>query len=67
MQPSLPQIEKTLRTLPRESLAKFDAWYTDFIAGVWDEQFEEDVKAGKIDKLASEALKNFKAGKCKEL
>ena len=67
MQPTLPHIEEAIRTLPRETLNEFDVWYTNFIAGVWDEQFEEDVKAGKLDKLAAEAVKDFKAGKCIEL
>ena len=55
MQPTLPHIEEAIRTLPRKSLTKFNAWYQNFIAGVWDEQFEEDVKSGKIDKLAKES------------
>lgn len=60
-------IEQALKAMPREELAEFEAWYTDFIAGVWDEQFEQDVKAGKLDKLAADSVKNFKAGKCKKL
>lgn len=30
----------------------------------WEKQFEEDVKAGKLDHLAKKAVKNYRDGKC---
>lgn len=33
----------------------------------WEKQFEEDVKAGKLDHLAEKALENVKAGRFKYL
>ncbi len=33
----------------------------------WDKQFEEDVKAGKLDRFAEESLADFQAGKCEEI
>jgi len=33
----------------------------------WDKQFEADVKAGKLDNIANQAIEDFKAGKAKEL
>ena len=36
-------------------------------AEVWDKQFEKDVKAGKLDRFAEEALADFRAGKCEEI
>ncbi len=33
----------------------------------WEKQFEEDVKAGKLDHLRKEALENVRAGKFKYL
>ncbi|MDE0481914.1 MAG: hypothetical protein OXI67_04980 [Candidatus Poribacteria bacterium] len=36
-------------------------------AAAWDKQFEEDVKAGKLDRFAEEALADFQAGKCEEI
>ena len=36
-------------------------------AEVWDKQFEEDVKAGKLDRFAEEALADFRLGRCEEI
>ena len=33
----------------------------------WCEQFEEDVKAGKLDRLGDKALEDLRAGRCKDL
>lgn len=33
----------------------------------WDRQLEEDVKAGKLDQLAEEALGDLRAGRCTDL
>lgn len=30
----------------------------------WEKQFEEDVKAGRLDHLAGKAVKNYRDGKC---
>ena len=30
----------------------------------WEKQFEEDVKAGRLDHLAEKAVKNYRDGKC---
>lgn len=34
---------------------------------VWEKQFEEDVKAGKLDKFRKEALEDVRAGRFKYL
>ncbi len=36
-------------------------------AETWDKQFEDDVKTGKLDRFAEEALADFQAGKCEEI
>ena len=33
----------------------------------WCAQFEEDVKAGKLDKLSEKALEDLRAGRCTDL
>ena len=48
------KIEKAVAHLSRKDLARFRAWYDKFEAKVWDQQFEEDGQAGKLDKLADE-------------
>ena len=53
--------------LPPDKLAEFRAWYESFDADLWDRQFEADVKAGKWDKWADEALEEHKKGLSREL
>ena len=33
----------------------------------WEKQFEEDVKAGKLDHLAEKAVKDYRDGKCRSI
>jgi len=42
-------------------------WFAEFDAAAWDRQLELDVKAGKLDTLADEALRDHAAGKSTEL
>ena len=48
--------------LSRDELAEFRQWYEEFDAEVWDREFEEDVESGKLDKLAEEAMADFRRG-----
>ena len=64
---TVQEIEKALENLPKSRLAEFRAWYEEFDARHWDEQFERDAASGKLDSLADEALKDFKSGSCEEL
>ena len=36
-------------------------------AKMWDKQFEEDAKAGKLERFAKDALADFRAGKCEDI
>jgi len=56
-------IEQQIKKLSPEELAAFRTWYAAFDAEAWDRQFEADVKAGKLDRLAEQALQSHTAGK----
>lgn len=56
MQTHIPNIEATIKSMPRESLAQFDEWYQDFIAKTWDKEFENDVNSGQMEKLAKKSI-----------
>lgn len=45
----LEEIEEQIRNLPETELVEFRKWYAEFDAQAWDQQFESDVKAGKLD------------------
>jgi len=60
-------IEQEVQRLKPSELAAFRRWFAEFDAEAWDRQIEEDVRKGKLDKLAEEALAAHRAGKSKEL
>ena len=41
-------------------LTSFREWFQEFDADAWDFQFEEDVRAGRLDALAQEALRDMR-------
>ncbi len=61
------EIERTITQLPTDDLTVLRGWFEEFDAKMWDVQFEEDVRAGKLEKLANKAIVDFRAGKCEEL
>ena len=63
----LPEIESAVSQLNRGDLTAFRDWFSRFDAEAWDTQFEEDVKAGRLDALADEALAELRAGRCRDL
>lgn len=63
----IENIEQEVRNLSPSDLAAFRRWFLEFDAQVWDRQIEKDVREGKLDKFADEALAAHRAGKSKEL
>jgi hypothetical protein len=64
---SISEIEQAITELSPEELARFRAWFDEYYAEVWDKQIEEDVKAGRLDKLISDANEEYDAGSSKPL
>ena len=60
-------IEGQIKELSREELAQLREWLASFDGEVWDRQFEADVKAGKLDALAEDALRDHRAGRSTKL
>lgn len=63
----LPEIEKAVTQLSRHELTSFRDWFSHFDATAWDQQFEDDVNAGRLDALADEALADLRDGRCRDL
>jgi hypothetical protein len=61
------ELQSAVSQLSAEEFARFREWFDKFNAEVWDRQFEEDAKSGKLDQLANQAIADFQAGKCKQL
>lgn len=64
---TVEDIEKAVAELPPEQLARFRAWFEEFEAARFDRRLERDVKAGKLDRLADQAIRDFRAGRAREL
>lgn len=64
---TVQEIELAISRLSLPDLARFREWFEEFDAKKWDEQFEADAVCGKLDKLAAQAISDFRTGKCKEL
>jgi hypothetical protein len=61
------KIEDAVQKLTIAELAAFREWFWSYDAEEWDRQIEADIRAGKLDKLAGEAIADHKAGKTREM
>jgi hypothetical protein len=57
------RIEAEIQRLSPEELVSFRTWFAEFDAERWDRQIEQDVHAGKLDRLAELALQDHEAGR----
>ena len=64
---TVEQIRGAVKRLPKRDLARFRKWFADYDASVWDRQLQEDAAAGRLDRLAREALRDHQAGRTREL
>jgi hypothetical protein len=64
---TLHDIENAIAGLRPDDLAKFRAWFVEFDADAWDRQIEDDARAGRLDALAEEALRDHREGRTTEL
>jgi len=64
---AIEEIKTAVRELPPEELSSFRAWFAEFDADAWDQQFERDAATGRLDALAEEALRDLREGRCRDL
>jgi len=64
---SVQDIEAAVSKLSPEDLSLFRAWFAKFDVEAWDQQFEQDVAAGRVDNLAEMALRDLDSGRCTDL
>lgn len=60
-------LEREVEDLTEAELAEFRNWFAEHDGEAWDRQFEADVAAGKLDRLAEKALAQFARGETTEL
>jgi len=64
---TIQEIQTAVSELSPEELSVFRAWFAEFDAKAWDQEFEQDVAAGRLDALAEEALRDLREGRCTDL
>ncbi len=62
---TIEEIEAAIERLPRDQFFTLLTWLRGRFADEWDREIEADMKAGKLDQLASEALAEYRAGQTK--
>lgn len=58
-------IERQILELSREEFAELRDWLAERDWQAWDGQIESDAHAGKLDRLVSEALDDYQAGRAR--
>jgi hypothetical protein len=64
---TIEDIERAVPKLPPDQLAQFRAWFEAFDAARFDEKIERDAKAGKLDRLADQAIDDLRKRCAREL
>jgi hypothetical protein len=67
MQQQIQEVKRIIAGLAPNEMTEFRAWFADYDAEAWDKQFEEDVKAGRLDNMSQKAINDFRKGNCREL
>ena len=64
---TITEIEQAITQLSPQDYIRLREWFEEFEAQEWDKQIERDAKSGKLDKIAEQALSEYRAGKAREL
>ena len=64
---TVEEIEKAVERLTPSELSRFRTWFEGFDAAQFNAVIERDARAGKLDKLAAEALTEHRAGLSREI
>jgi len=59
---SVTEIESAITQLPAKDVAELMAWLQDYHDRMWDKQIEDDLEAGRLDKLLVEVDEEHRAG-----
>jgi hypothetical protein len=62
---SIEDIEKAVASLPPDQYAQFRTWFEAFEADRFDRKIERDAQAGKLDRLADQAIDYLRKSRAK--
>jgi hypothetical protein len=64
---TLQEIQSAIVRLNSEEQRQLAHWFEEALEDAWDAQIEEDVKAGRLDDLITQAEVDIAAGRVKPL
>ncbi len=64
---TIEDIEKAVSQLPPDDLARFRAWFDEFEAARFDRKVEQDAASGRLDRLAEQALADYRQGRTRDM
>jgi hypothetical protein len=64
---TIEDIEKAIEELPPDQFAKFRVWFEQLDAARFDEKIKRDAGAGKLDRMAQEAIDDLRKGRAREI
>ena len=64
---TVAEIENALQTLRVDDAWKVADWLQHYLDEKWDNQIDADIAAGRLDRLADQALEDHRAGRVKPL
>jgi hypothetical protein len=64
---TIEDLEQAVAKLAPDDLARFRAWFEEFDAARFDQKIGRDAKAGRLDRLAEEAIDDLRKGRAREL
>lgn len=64
---TVDEIESAIKHLTAEQYKMFRKWFEEYESNLWDSQIEQDIRDGKLDKIAQEAIEEYESGNCSKL
>lgn len=63
----IESLVRAVEALGEDELSEFRAWFAEYDSAAWDQQLERDVRTGRLDDLADEALQGDGSGRTNPL
>jgi hypothetical protein len=64
---TVEEIERAVAQLAPRELAAFRAWFEAFEAERFDEKIAHDAASGRLDKIADQAIADYRESRAREL
>ncbi len=62
---TVKEIEAAIEKLPRDQFFHLLDWVRNRFGDEWDRQIEDDLNAGRLERVAEEAVAEYRSGKTK--